>query len=146
MKRHVNIFLAVVSIAFILWGCATSQSVEASKRSRIYNADYATVLKAAVDYCNNNGYAILTVDKDLGILNTDYKSNSGVMNFLGSVQRLKFNLSIIKLTETQIKIIAIISWQQKKGSDWQEVPGYIGQSPESKYNELLDGIESNIPK
>jgi len=148
MKR--NLFLTML-IAFILSGCATMQSVDVNARSRTFEADYSTTLKAAVDYLNSDGWQIATVDKDLGLINTEFKSVSGLASILSGEERYKMNFSIQKQSAAQTKVIANMLYEKKTGGnafksgEWVQASMTEGMATD-KYKEILNGIQSKIIK
>ena len=77
------------------------QSIDISKRSRKFNADYLSTFKAIAGYCNDRGFAITMADKDLGLLNTDYKENDGTAKFFFGNYRSKLNFSMKKISENE---------------------------------------------
>jgi len=137
------IFLLVMLMMVV--GCATTQTLNVQKRTRVYNADYVTVFKAAVDFCNANAFPIIMVDKDLGILNTGFKENDGVSKFFVGDKRTSFSLSIRECTDGTT-VIAIISCEEKTlFGGWSQQTG-LSSDAEALYESLFDKIESFIPK
>lgn len=135
--------LYIIPLLFIL-GCATTQTLEVSRRSMIYHTDYIATLKGAVDYCTEDGFAILSVDKDLGILNTDFKETGGLVKILGGGWRWKINLSFIELADTITKVISIIS-TEKQGSfgRWEQAT-MTGDRAEEFYTDVFRGIQAHL--
>jgi hypothetical protein len=125
------------------------QSIDVNARSRTFDADYATTLKAAIDYLNADGWQIATVDKDLGIINTEFKSASGLSAILSGEERYKMNFSIQKQSPTQTKVIANMLYEKKtsgnafKSGEWVQAT-MTEKEATDKYNEILSGIQSKI--
>jgi len=127
------------------------QSVDVNARSRTFEADYSTTLKAAVDYLNSDGWQIATVDKDLGLINTEFKSVSGLASILSGEERYKMNFSIQKQSAAQTKVIANMLYEKKTGGnafksgEWVQASMTEGMATD-KYKEILNGIQSKIIK
>jgi len=152
MNKHTLIPFSILMFAgALLTGCATMQSIEVSNRSRMFEADYTTTLKAAVDYLNTEGWQISTVDKDLGIINTEFKSTSGLEAIFTGQERYKINFSVQKQFATQTKVIANMLYERKTGGnlfnpgEWTQANMTEGTAIK-KYKEILDGVQLKIVK
>jgi hypothetical protein len=127
------------------------QSIDVNSRSRTFDADYSTTLRAAVDYLNAEGWQISTVDKDLGIINTEFKSVSGLASIFTGQERYKINFSIQMQSATQTKVIANMLYERKTGGnvfdsgEWTQA-NMTESAAIEKYNEILDGIQLKIVK
>ena len=150
-KQFYVSLLSLVIASLLLVGCATMQSLDVNQRSRTYDADYTTTLKAALDYLSADGWQVATVDKDLGIINTEFKNASALSAMLTGEERYKINFSVQKVSSTQTKIIANMTYQRKTGGnafkegEWTEANMTEGEAAD-KYKEILDGIQSKIIK
>ena len=145
-----SIILAI-QLGLTLVGCSTMQSIDVNARSRTFDADYTTTLKAAIDYLNADGWQIATVDKDLGIINTEFKSISGLSAILSGGERYKMNFSIQKQSPAQTRVIANMLYEKKTGGDahksgeWAQAT-MTEKEATDKYNEILSGVQSKIVK
>lgn len=81
-------------LALLVAGCATTQSLPAEDRSRIYQLDYDLVFDATVQALAEEGFAIIDAEKDEGIINTDYRAESALLSFLSGPTRLKVSALI----------------------------------------------------
>jgi hypothetical protein len=152
MKKiiYLSIIFAILT-AMILTGCATMQSIDVNARSRTFDADYSATLKAAVDYLNSDGWQIASVDKDLGLINTEFKSVSGLASILSGEERYKINFSIQKQSAAQTKVIANMLHEKKSGGnefksgEWTQA-NMTEEKAIDKYNEILDGVQLKIIK
>lgn len=137
--------LAVVLLSVVLFGCATTQSIDQSKRTRTFEADYLSTFKASLDYFNERGFAVAMVDKDLGIINTDYRENDGVAKFFLGNYRAKINLSLRAIPDkTQTKIIATISAEKMESNIFQSrwVQATMGEGEAADYyTKVFNGIQ-----
>lgn len=152
MKRNIYLTtILVILTAMIVSGCATMQSIDVNARSRTFDADYSATLKAAVDYLNSDGWQIATVDKDLGLINTEFKSVSGLAAILSGEERYKINFSIQKQSAAQTKVIANMLYEKKSGGnasksgEWTQANMTEGKAID-KYNEILNGVQLKIIK
>lgn len=121
--------LLLLAAIFILTSCATVQSLDSSVRTYTYERDYNSVLKAIVTYCNEKAFPITSVDKELGIINTDYKENEGTAKFLFGNSRAKMNFSITKQQESKTKVLLNLSIE-KQGAfgSWSQATMTEGQA------------------
>jgi Tfp pilus assembly protein PilX len=143
--------ILAILIVLTLVSCSTMQSIDVNARSRTFDADLTTTLKAAVDYLNADGWQIATVDKDLGIINTEFKSVAGLASILSGEERYKMNFSIQKQSPTQTKVIANMLYEKKSGGnvsksgEWTQA-NMTESTATDKYKEILNGIQSKIVK
>lgn len=112
----------LVPISFILY-CSTMQSIPRADRTQTIKADYAKTFKAAVEYLSGEGYAIKTMDSEMGLIDTDYKSDSATYTLLtGKSGRRKINLIISKVSDIETSLSINVSNETKsRFSDWQQV-------------------------
>jgi NAD(P)H-dependent FMN reductase len=138
-KLFLHIFILAM-IIFYSCGGLTSQSVALENRTRIFSNSYTDVFKAIVDFCNREGFAIQTVDKELGILQTDYKSSGGIM----TEGRIKLNFTLSKFEENQTKVvlIAVIEEQDKRGN-WHADQSLTG-AWEDVYKIIFDSVSKTL--
>ncbi len=141
------ITLATLAInVFVFAACATMQSISVDQRSRIFDADYMTTLKGALDYLNTNGWQISNVDKDLGIVNTEFKTTSGLSALFTGDERWKINFTVQKVSATQTRVIANMLYEQKSGlTGWTQANMTEGEAVD-RYNKILDGVGKAIVK
>ncbi len=67
----------------------TPQSIPRTDRSYTFEADYDAVFGVTVRVLVADGYVLKTIDKDVGLIDTDYKHRSGFT--LKGRQRRKVN-------------------------------------------------------
>jgi hypothetical protein len=150
-KSTLSTIVIFFAIAASVCGCATMQSINISNRSQIMDADYATTLKATVDYLNAEAWQITAVDKELGLINTEFKSASSVSTIFGGGERYKLNFSIQKYSDTKTKVIANVLHETKSGGHllregtWAQA-NMTEKDAIERYEHILGGIRSNIAK
>jgi len=150
VKRNsftITILMAVLAV--FVCGCATMQTIDISSRSRIMNADYTTTLQAAVDYLNSEGWQIATVDREFGLVNTEFRSSADLASIFFGAERYKLNLSIHRTATDQTKVIANMLYETRshehllaEGS-WVQARMTKGDALE-QYCDILGGIESKL--
>jgi len=151
VKRDTLLFAILALCVGLAGGCSTMQSIDVNARSRTFDSEYTTTLKAAIDYLNADGWQIATVDKDLGIINTEFKSASGLSAMLSGEERYKMNFSVQKQSSTQTKVIANMLYEKKTTGDASKSGGWVQATmteneATAKYDEILSGIQSHIMK
>ena len=129
-------FSIFLIISFYACGGLTSTSVSIENRTRTYSSSYKEVFKAVLDYCSSEGYAIQSNDKDLGIIQTDYKSRGGFLKE-GRI-KLNFNLNEVEDKKTKIVLIATIEEQDRRGN-W-----HADQSVSGAWEDVYEIIFNNI--
>lgn len=153
MKHSFLFTVALFVAALANLNCGSSpQSLEVTKRSRTFDRDYQTVLKAVVDYCTENGFPIQNVDKEFGLINTDYKANENLGLPIVLESRSKINFALKSISATQTRVVANVSIQKHGGTtwtgsttDWNEVTISESQAIDV-YKRVLDGIQKQFPK
>lgn len=121
------------------------QSIDVNKRTRVFNADYKTVFKAVVGYCNERSFAIIMADKDLGIVNTDWKENSGVSKFFTGNKRAKINFGLKETADGKGTRVVLTVSAQSQGmfGTYQEATMTEGQAVDA-FNAIFDSIQGQI--
>lgn len=150
MKRSSFTFTLLLSaLAVLLCGCATMQTIDISSRSRMVHADYATTLQAAVDYLNSEGWQIVSVDREFGLINTEFRSSSDLGSIFFGGERYKLNLSIQRPSADQTQVIANMLFETRshghllgEGS-WVQVRMTEGDAFE-QYYQILRGVEAKL--
>jgi hypothetical protein len=144
MRRSLALPLVMfIQLAFV--GCSTMQSIDVNKRSRVYQAEYITVFKAVIGYCEEKAFAIIMADKDLGIINTDWKENSGVSKFFIGNKRVKINFSLKEIVsgkETRV-VLTISAQEQGLFGTYQESTMTESQAVDA-YNTVFGRIQQQI--
>lgn len=137
MKPFVSTALALLFLA----GCATTQSIPVTDRSYAFEADYNAVFAATARVLVAEGYVLKTIDKDVGLIDTDYKHRSGFT--LKGQQRRKVNaLLIVAGTTTRLTLTMAVE-QPNDAGDWQSVP-FTTDAALKYYNELFHKIEADL--
>lgn len=133
-------------VCCLVVACATTQTIDVSLRTNVFQADYLTTFKAVVDYCNDGGFAIVMADKELGILNTDYKESGGASSFFFGNSRAKINFSLKKVSETETKVIVTISGE-KQGAfgSWTQATMTEGEA-KGYYQSVFEGVQARLNK
>ena len=140
MKKYNQIVVCLFSLLLIIalnaCGGLTSTSVSMKNRVKIYSSSYTNVFKAVLDYCSSDGYAIQTIDKELGIIQTDYKSRGGIMK----EGRIKLNFALSKLDDNKTKLVLIARIEeQDKIGNW-----HADQSLSGAWEDVYAIIFKNI--
>jgi len=133
----------------LLSGCMgtfqTTQTVDPSIRTVTISAKHADAMRAALDYCNEKGFAVLSADKELGIINTDFKENNGLSKILLGNYRSKINFSFRQVSETMTRITLLISIEQQGAfGGWTQA--VLGEDNVTEaYITVFKGIERYLP-
>jgi hypothetical protein len=149
MQKNRRFYFKVLFASFALLlfsSCSTMQTIDISKRTRKFNADYLSTFKAVAGYCNERGFAITMADKDLGLLNTDYKENDGTTKFFFGNYRSKLNFSMKMVSENETQVIVNAS-AEKQGAfgSWTQTTMSEDQAIEL-FKKIFTGIQSQLDK
>jgi ABC-type uncharacterized transport system substrate-binding protein len=135
----------IIIIAVLLFaGCATTQNVDVSVRSRIYHASFSQTMKGIIDYLNDRGWQIQNVDKEYGIINTEYRTNSGILAALEGQLREKITTSVSRVDSNSSKVIATILNEKLRGWGWSSqgsTESFVKQMYDSLFIHLQPYIE-----
>ena len=101
----------IVLLVLVACGCATTQSINEEYRTRLYEKDINIVFGAVGKYCTAHGFPITMADKEMGIINTDYMTNSGLSKALIGGERGKLYLYIVP-GKACVKLTAIITYEK----------------------------------
>ena len=137
MKMLVATGLALLFVA----GCATTQSIPRTDRSYTFEADYDAVFGVVVRVLVADGYVLKTIDKDVGLIDTDYKHRSGFT--LKGRQRRKVNALLAEAGSGTRLTFTVAVEQPNDAGDWQSVP-FTTASAMKYYNELFEKIEYEL--
>jgi hypothetical protein len=144
--KNLPFCISVLLLSATLLGCATTQGLDVSKRTRVFPAPYDTVMMAAVEYCNDRGFPVTSSDTKLGILNTDYRENDGAARFFLGNARARINMNFKRLGADSTRILLNIS-TEKQGAfgSWSQMTGSESEIV-NIYNEVFDGIRLKLPE
>jgi len=107
--RKVLIVFTVILTVIVITSCATMQYLPPEQRTHVFDADFNSTLKATVNYCNDKAFPIIVVDKDLGIINTNWKMNDGASKFLLGDIKMKLNFMLNKVNQVdKTKVMATV--------------------------------------
>jgi len=135
MKRLFVVF------ALVVCGCATTQSISEEYRTRLYEKDCAVVFGAVIKYCNAKAIPIIMADKELGIINTDYMTNSGLSKALIGGERGKLYFYIVQ-GKACVKLTAIITYEKSGAFGGYSQATMMENDVIELYNKLFNNIES----
>lgn len=147
MKNLLKMLIGFLIVGFIV-SCSSMQSLDISYRTRSYDQDYLKVFKACLDYCNYKGIAVKYVDKELGIIDTDFKEKDpeftrGILSIL-SESRIKINFSVKeKDNETQLVVNASIEDLEGSDGSWRQV-NLSESEARDYYDKIFHGVESQL--
>jgi len=141
-KRAINFSIIILVIAFS-FGCATTQSIPAEQRSRIYNRAFKDTFRSVVQALNERGYSIEQADSDTGIINTDFKSASTLEAFLTGDSRTKIN-AIIADQNNGTKVTLTIKAEKKGALTGWESQSMTKKQAKNMYNDVFSDISKKV--
>lgn len=132
--------LLVIITSFILFGCATTQSLDVSKRTKIFINPYEDVFKAALEYCNERGFPITNADKDIGYIVTGFRESDATAAFFFGNKRANINFNLSELAPDRTKVILNISFQsQGSFGSWKQ-QNVLESVAEDAYKDVFKGL------
>ena len=144
IKSQIQKAILFLCLSMALTSCATMQTIPPEQRSRTFRSDYQSTFAAVVNYCNDRAFAITMVDKDLGIINTDYKENDATSRFFLGNYRSKLNVSITKSDPTSTRVLVTASVQKQAAFGSWTQSTMLEQDAVSLYQQIFSGIESHL--
>lgn len=138
MKRFI-LLIAIVQ----MFACAASlQQIPIDKRARVINATYNSTFKASIDWFTERGYLIKSMDKEMGIIDTDYKMASGIANALmGANMRTKVNALLSKIDKNQTKLVLTMVYEEKKAFGGWQASSMLSSDANKLYDTYFTEIE-----
>ena len=128
-------------ISLIFFACATMQSIPIDDRSTIIDADFNIVFKAVISCFTENGYVINNMDKELGLIDTDYKSGSAWAALFAGDTRTKMNAILTSVDSTKTKVTLTITSEEKELFGGWRAKNITGGSAKEVYNQYLQIIK-----
>ena len=145
MKHHIEILFFVL----LLLGCGVSlQSVDASKRTRQFYADYLSTFNAALTFCSQAGYTISYADKNSGVINTDYKTTPDYAGLFEKRVRVSFHVSPGSELGTMVTATIVAEFYMGgKFKTWETIK-MSQEEAEREYRRVLSSVQSflAVPK
>ena len=110
--------ISLAMVLLLLSGCAGIATMSADQREqftkKVYSDSYENIFNATLRALKNDGYPIIFIDKQNGIINTGSKS---INIFL---MQQKINVSISKLSEEKTSVQLFLSVDNKENQDFSD--------------------------
>jgi hypothetical protein len=132
-----------VFLALFLLGCGTSlQSVDASRRTRTFNADYLSTFNAVLAFCSQNGYNASYADKNSGVINTNYKRlSTNYALVFEQRMRVTFYVRAISASQTMVTATLALEYYVTRYETW-ETREMSADEAEGIYERVLSSVQS----
>jgi hypothetical protein len=128
-------------------GCATTQSIGVSERTRTYKASYDSTMKACVTYCEVRGFPLASVNDKVGLISTDYRENDGTSKFFFGNARAKVTFNLHQVDALSTKVVTTIVAEKESGNlffrSYSAATMTEGQGIDL-YKKVLDGIQTSL--
>lgn len=142
MKPLKIFFLGITLL--IIGGCASTQSLDVEERTRSYGGVTKTqYIQSAINYFNEEGMPIDNIDRELGIVNTDYIHADAWESAMLGDSRTKINLSISE-TEQGVRVVANMVYERKETFGGWRQASLFGSTARSMYDDVFEGIEKYL--
>jgi hypothetical protein len=131
----------------LAWSGQMTWSAQDRERftTRVYQADYDKVFNAVVNTCEYNGYPVMVINKESGIVATDYKSSGAI---LGGRAKIRLDFHITKtdgdFTKVRLNIYCEMSRLRDAGGRDTELANNLIN--EDEYEKIFDIIGQEINK
>ena len=139
MRKLLPLLLAV-----LLTGCATTQSIPTSDRSKVYDSPRDSVITAVVNAVTEEGYSIETLDRETGMVMTGTKSNSTLAAaFVGNKDRsLQARVTSQSASRSRLLLTLVLESENAFGaSSAQSMPA---SDAKALYDEWFKKIEAQL--
>jgi len=138
-------FAVLIGSSLAVAGCATMQSIGVDKRSRVFHAPFDTVIVATAEYCNDRGFPVSSVDRVIGILNTEYRENDGTSKFFFGNYRAKINFQFKRVGPDATRVVANVS-AEEQGMFGTYKQSTLTESQATKtYADIFTQIQAKLP-
>lgn len=132
-RRYYSAFALTLSL--LLVGCTTLHSVPLEERSRLINAPYDVTFQAAMEALLEAGLGIAAMDKDTGLIVTEYQVTQ-------SPYRTRSNIMLARENEGQTRVTIRFDYNYLT-VEGQVVEGLMRpETARRLYKQGLDSIES----
>ncbi len=132
--------LWTILCAFVLMGCATTQSVSVNDRSRTYSAPPPVVRDAVVATFTAEGYPVDYVDRGSGLVSTGYKYERAFLD----ERRVRANAYLDGLDDGRTRLTLLLSVEDINEQGRISAETMLGRQARALYRELLDEIEARV--
>ncbi|RMD98664.1 MAG: hypothetical protein D6814_07070 [Calditrichaeota bacterium] len=127
-------------LVLFMFGCAGTQNVSMKYRVRDIPASYERTFEATVSYLEERGFALQTVDKKTGRIETAYRPGSGWGKGFTGDKRSRVIARVESLGENQSRLtLDCISETRTLSSGWQLVTMDVGDE-QIVYHRFFKGI------
>lgn len=143
-KLQSLVYGLILFVTIFVCGCATGQLAWTSEQreaimTRTYNHSYDKVFSTILNMLKSKGTPIASVDKENGIINTDYMSAGAVV--WGSAKQ-KLNINIAKTGASSTKVSLYIHVEGY--SDTLGMPMTDDAISEEHYKQVFDRITEEL--
>jgi hypothetical protein len=136
--------LVLLFPALLLLGCATTQDIAKENRTRTFDYPKDKVITAAVDAFTAEGYAIESIDRPTGIVNTGTKSNSTMAAaFVGDKSR-SVQARVQEVNENQSSLLLTIKLETENAFGQSNAQSIGKNAALELYNEWFKRIEQEL--
>ena len=136
-----NRFYLGIGALLILAGCATTQSVSVESRTRTYEHSYEDVFDAVVSAFAADGYAVVTADRENGIINTDERVRSGMQLFEGNRTKVT---ALVREKDEVVSVILNLSTTTANETGGEDVQIMLPGIAREFYRDLFDQIAAQL--
>ena len=136
--------LASLFPALLLLGCATTQDIAKENRTQIFDYPKDKVITAAVDAFTSEGYAIESIDRPTGIVNTETQSTSTMAAaFVGDKSR-SVQARVQEVNESQSSLLLTIKLETENAFGQSNSQSIGKDAALELYNEWFKRIEQQL--
>lgn len=134
------IFISGV-VAVRLYAEEWSMDYQEGAATRVYNRGYDKVFGCVIDAIQDRGYVVLTLDKENGIIITDYRSDDDIMD--GRVMA-RLDINVRKIDENSTRVVLNIHCERSlEYYNFADVDNLID---EDSYSDVFSSIDNAINK
>jgi len=146
MRRRDEVVTSTCLLAVFIFvsGCASTQSIPASERSRTYTPAKDTVITAVVETFTNQGYTIETIDRATGIVSTGRKSNPSLEAALVGDLSRKVQARVTSSEDGGSKVVLTLVYQRENAFGNRQAQSVGKSAAMDMYDELFSLIESRL--
>jgi hypothetical protein len=111
----------LIALLFLfIAACSSIQIGNSNYKARTFDADYSIAFTAIEDFCKDSNLKILSADKELGLIKTDYVEFVSTGSSSKGNLRSKINFNLSKTDENKTKVTITLIVERQNNNLWME--------------------------
>lgn len=144
MRTRKKLLLLFLPVLMLVINCAATQNIAVPDRSRTFSYPYDVVFDTVTDCVQNKGYFLRNLDRENGIIDTDYKTGGFWESLFGSNFRSKIGVNLSELEDGRTYVVLMIVREDRDDDEgWSAELSPKGMSMKY-YTEFFSELEDAL--